>query len=239
MKKHVIIILMMMCGITLTAQTTVFSDNFNSYEAGTDLLAAPSEFITTTLGIAATVEAADAPGNNGSQFVKIVPNNLALNFRSPSITVVAGKPYVYVAKTYVPAAKNRTLQITLASGGASFKSSEVISSVTTWTETSLSFTPTELQTAIRLVFYSGASKTIDLYVDDMLLYDDSSTPIASVNESGLKVVKNMLNNEYCIISTADVTGYVLYNCNGQVIKHAKSLNDKMVSLNFSNLSKGV
>jgi hypothetical protein len=237
MKKNFTLIAMLMFILTnMTAQTYLHQDNFNS--AAVD---ATVSSLGYTLGQVGTIQAADAAGNNGSQFVKITQNGANMSLKSPAITnFVVGKNYTLEVKTNVPSAKNRTPYVWIVGGTrpGGVLGGSIVSAIG-WTKSTYTFKLLANETEFRVGVYSGNNNTVDLYVDDLMLYEDQGTSVSDVNVSSVKVVKNLLGGEYRIIGDEIVRSYSIYNMNGQLIMQSNNLNSQDISVNLNNLSKGI
>ncbi len=223
-----------MFGFSHVTAQTIFEDNFNSYEVGVDV---------STLGFSlvnplpATIQAADALNNNGSKFVKITASGTSnINIKAPARNLEVGKSYTYEVMTSTPSAKNRTPYVYFT-GGRTLGGTIV--NAPAWTKSSYSFTVQAGESEAKVAVISQ-EKTIDVYFDDMLLYEfvpPAATP--EIQSSNIKVVKNLLNGEYRIIGNDLIAGYEVFNTKGQVVEQAADLNSRDISLNLNNLSKGI
>lgn len=234
MKTSTIIIATLMFVFTNMNAQNIFEDNFNTYEVGTDL---------STLGftlvnpLPVTIQAADALNNNGSKFVKIAANGTSnINIKAPARNLEVGKSYTYEVMTSTPSAKNRTPYIYFT-GGRTLGGTIV--NATPWTKSSYTFTVQAGESEVRVAVISQ-EKTIDIYFDDMLLYEyiaPAATP--NLETVDTKVVKNLLNGDFRIMSSMSVSSYEIFNTSGQLIKTEKGLNSQNINVSAGNLSKGV
>ena len=234
MKTSTIIIAMLMFVFTNMNAQNIYEDNFNSYDVDVDV---------TTLGFSlvnplpATIQAADALNNNGSKFVKIAASGTSnINIKAPARNLEVGKSYTYEVMTSTPSAKNRTPYIYFT-GGRTLGGTIV--NAPAWTKSSYTFTVQTGESEVRVAVISQ-EKTIDVYFDDMLLYEYVA-PAATPNlENGdTKVVKNILSGDFRIMSSLLVSAYEVLNANGQLIKTEKGLNSQAVNVSAGDFSKGV
>ena len=220
----------------MNSQTYLHQDNFNS---------AAVDATVTSLGYAlnqvGTIQAANAAGNNGSQFVKITANNNTMSFKTPAITnFVTGKNYTLDVMTNVPSAKNRTPYVWIIGGTrpGGVLGGSIVSAIG-WTRSTYTFKLLVNETEFRVGVYSGNNNTVDLYVDDLMLYEDPGASVADVNSTNTKVIKNLLGGEYRIISDEMVREYGIYNMSGQLVKQVNDLYSNNIIVNLNDLSKGV
>ncbi|MCX6307815.1 MAG: T9SS type A sorting domain-containing protein [Bacteroidia bacterium] len=235
MKKITFFTVMLLLVFTSMNAQNVYVNDFNSLEINST----PADFFTSSITITATVQAADAVGNNGSKFLKMSPGGTSLNFRSPIITLELGKSYAFTAKTYVPEAKNRVILFAPAVTGAAYAQTAAINTPLQWIEHRINLTPTDQQLSVRVGFYSGQLNTVDLYADDMAVFEYVPDALQNTEAGDTKVVKNLLNGNFQIMSSLSVSAYEVFNTNGQLIKTEKGLNAQNINVSAGNFSKGV
>lgn len=217
----------------MNAQTYLYQDNFNS--AAVDATVTSLNYQLAQTG---TIQAANALGNNGSQFVKITANTNTISFKSPAITnFVTGKNYTLDVMTNASATRNRTPYVWPIGGTRTVIGGSIVSAVG-WTRSTYTFKLQVNETEFRVGVYSGTS-TADLYVDDLMLYEDPGASVANVNTTNTKVIKNLLGGEYRIISDEMLREYGIYNMNGQLVKQVNDLYSTNIPVNLIGLSKGV
>jgi hypothetical protein len=211
----------------------IFQDNFNSYPVDTDVTTLG---YTVLNGLSVTVQAADATNNNGSQFIKVATTGASnINVRTPEFTLVEGKTYMFEVMTFTATTKNRTPYVYFT-GGRTLGGTIV--NAPEWTKSSYSFTVNTGESAVKLAVISQ-EKTIDIFIDDFVLYEFIDTAIPETQSSTIKIVKNLIDGAYRIISEDIVSGYEVYNTKGQLVKNASALNVPEISVNLSDMAKGV
>ena len=224
---------------TYTRAQNLINDNFNQYAVGTPI--SSLGYSGQPVAATGTIQAADAPGNNGTQFVKIPGSANDMNFKTPAITnFVVGHTYVFEMMTSVPSEKSRNLRIWPKGGTRAVIGGSPISALG-WTKSSITFTLASGDcTSFIAGFTSSNNKTVDVYLDDLLLYDQSTTnSVSEIGAVSVMVVKNMFGGDLRIISSDEVLSYSICNLNGQLIKQVNGLNSCNVSLNLNSLAKGV
>ncbi len=154
------------------AQTIVFQDKYDETKAGVDLTTAG--YTLSPKSMVATVQSKDAIGNNGSQFVKIaVDTQNSIAFGPAVKKLEPGKTYTFEVMTSAPVAKNRTPYILIGDqkpGAGGRKVGGDVVNAAEWTKSSKSFTLLPGETDVKFQVYS-AEKTIDLYIDDFIVYE--------------------------------------------------------------------
>ena len=238
MKKILFLFIMSILVSTYISAQNLINDNFNQYAVGTPI--SSLGYSGQPVAATGTIQAADAPGNNGTQFVKIPGSANDMNFKTPAITnFVVGHTYVFEMMTSVPSEKSRNLRIWPKGGTRAVIGGSPISALG-WTKSSITFTLASGDcTSFIAGFTSSNNKTVDVYLDDLLLYDKSTAAVSNVNGVSMTVVKNLLAENFKILGSEKVQAYSICDLNGKQIKEVSDLKSCNVTVDLSNLSKGI
>ena len=238
MKKILFLFIMSILVSTYISAQNLINDNFNQYAVGTPI--SSLGYSGQPVAATGTIQAADAPGNNGTQFVKIPGSANDMNFKTPAITnFVVGHTYVFEMMTSVPSDKSRNLRIWPTGGTRAVIGGSPITALG-WTKSSITFTLASGDcTSFIAGFTSSNNKTVDVYLDDLLLYDKSTAAVSNVNGVSMTVVKNLLAENFKILGSEKVQAYSICDLNGKQIKEVSDLKSCNVTVDLSNLSKGI
>ncbi len=232
MKKSLLFIAMnlLLGSYHLTAQVVAFSDDYESYETGTNLT---SQGYAVWEGVATVTDEAtsgSAPAN-GTKYVLCQPGGNNFYLRKP-LTLEVGKSYTFEVMTKTPAGNNYRV---VAHIGTRNVQTPLLKNKD-WAKTSLDFTVAAGEENCIFWIYSYPKTAV--HVDDFIIKEQSATAISETGAfSGLTVQYSA--ESVRITGVTPFAGYQLFSLGGQVISSAEAVNSDELSINLSGLAKGL
>ena len=223
--------LAMAFSVATKAQTTVWSDNFDSYTA-------PANLVTEGYEVwEGTVNAVDAAANgitavSGANVAKCSPGSTLNIYLRKTIELEGGKQYTYSASTMQAEGKKHFIQVVV--DGTTLKAE---GTNTSWQSKSITFTPSVTQDVV-LTSYMYF-KELTMYVDDMKLTQDTPTSIKDAETINLTVTPNPSNGIFRITASETLNSVEVYNTAGQLVKKQTAGNADDVTLDMSAYSRGL
>lgn len=225
MKKILLIIsVFVVCFSGLKAQNYVFKDDFQGYAEGFSL--ADTTYVLWEGG--ATV----AIGEANNKYANCQPGGNNFYLRK-SLTLEAGKSYIFDVMTKSPGGKNHRA---VAKLGDRTVQGDLVNK-TEWTKTSLEFTVADGETEAVLWVYSYPVSEVD--VDDFMIYEKVTTKIANFSNAGIQLLPSQSQGEFRLLCPEEISECSVYNINGSIIRKYNHINSTETKINLSDAPNGI
>jgi hypothetical protein len=232
MKKLLLFAVMFVCFAAMAdeqTRTVVFVDDFESYEADTDL-ASEGEWVMWESPQVTVVTGAAVSGTKYA----VMHNTKTGAYLRKHLVLDKGS-YTFEVQTMCTGAKNHRANVKVGTNAAE-QGGTPAHATTFWTSNVIPFIVDADQTEVHLFIYSFFLEN-DVYIDDFTLYKEGASAVKNVAEK-IFSVSHLQNGRFEVTGAELFNGYEVYDLSGRTVIESTA-KAASYQLDLSGTSKGV
>lgn len=216
--------------MSVSGQTVVYSDDFESYDAEVSLI---DEGYLVWVGGAKVMDTTIAA--SGTKYALCLPSGNNYSLRK-ELTLEVGKTYTFEAMTKSPSGNNHKLTAILNAGTERKLNSDLLNH-SDWSKLSVDFTVEAGEENVTVVVYSYPINHV--YVDDFKVIEQIPTVGVEAKTFSSLSIQNNQDGLITLVGTTPFVNYSVFALSGQMIAHQNNINTEAFSVDLQNSPKGL